>query len=413
MDQLLDLVQGEPPVQGAGPDAAAERPESRPPRRGPLRHADAGGAKGLRGDRREVPGQGRGPGRGPRDPGVGQASGDGAGRVLVDVGPFSLAAAEAPAASLQGDLEVFGLPALLQSLAESSASGTLTLREAKGGAVFASVTLREGKLEEIKRGRLRRRRRLLPALREAHARTVRLRQGRAPGAPGRRPRADPSADPRGHAPLRRVPGAGDPRARHVFLVATAQKPTRAPDREGRQLPAGSLGSASSQGGTPLDFEDAVAADSYRIRRLLAHWVEQGALKTRGKTVALRLAPDRQVLVVDDRVSLADGGQSLDFRPREAVGLVVEERAAAGPRARSAPRRAGRSSAGRADRSRRAPARRARRARDCRRTGRGSPSRNAGACARSCRRRDSRRSSGRCSGLLRPRAAARRTRPSSC
>ena len=46
--------------------------------------------------------------------------------------------ASAPAASLQGDLDVFGLPALLQSLAESSASGTLTLREPKGGAVFAS-----------------------------------------------------------------------------------------------------------------------------------------------------------------------------------------------------------------------------------------------------------------------------------
>ena len=36
------------------------------------------------------------------------------------------------AASLQGDLEVFGLPALLQSLSDSAASGALTLREPKG-----------------------------------------------------------------------------------------------------------------------------------------------------------------------------------------------------------------------------------------------------------------------------------------
>ena len=28
------------------------------------------------------------------------------------------------------------------------------------------------------------------------------------------------------------------------------------------------------------FEKAVASDSYRIRRVLAHWVEQGALKIR-------------------------------------------------------------------------------------------------------------------------------------
>ena len=48
-------------------------------------------------------------------------------------------AADEPAASLQGDLEVFGLPALLQSLADSSASGTLTLRGPKGGDVFAMM----------------------------------------------------------------------------------------------------------------------------------------------------------------------------------------------------------------------------------------------------------------------------------
>ena len=60
-------------------------------------------------------------------------------------------AVEMPAASLQGDLEVFGLPALLQSLAESSASGSLTLKGPKGGDVFATLTMREGKLIEMRR----------------------------------------------------------------------------------------------------------------------------------------------------------------------------------------------------------------------------------------------------------------------
>jgi hypothetical protein len=42
------------------------------------------------------------------------------------------AAQEASTASLQGDLEVFGLPALLQSLSDSAASGVLALRGPKG-----------------------------------------------------------------------------------------------------------------------------------------------------------------------------------------------------------------------------------------------------------------------------------------
>ena len=37
---------------------------------------------------------------------------------------------------------------------------------------------------------------------------------------------------------------------------------------------------ASQGATPLDCEAVVATDSYRIRRVLAHWVERGALKIR-------------------------------------------------------------------------------------------------------------------------------------
>ena len=35
---------------------------------------------------------------------------------------------------------------------------------------------------------------------------------------------------------------------------------------------------ASSGATPAACESSVAADSYRIRRLYAHWVEQGALQ---------------------------------------------------------------------------------------------------------------------------------------
>ena len=66
----------------------------------------------------------------------------------------------------------------------------------------------------------------------------------------------------------------------VRLEATSTRPTPHPnEKDGGFLQA--LWARASQGGTPLEFEDAVAADSYRIRRSLVHWLEQGALKIRG------------------------------------------------------------------------------------------------------------------------------------
>ena len=197
-------------------------------------------------------------------------------------GSFPLVASDAPAASLQGDLDVFGLPALLQSLAESSASGTLTLREAKGGAVFASVTLREGKLEEIKRGRLTGEDAFYQLFEKPTPGQFAFVKGAPPAAPGATPRA---ILPLTLEAMRRYDELQETAALvpdTVFLVATAQKPTAHPaEKDGSFLQA--LWERVRQGGTPLDFESVVASDSYRIRRMLAHWVEQGALKPREKT----------------------------------------------------------------------------------------------------------------------------------
>ena len=51
------------------------------------------------------------------------------------------------------------------------------------------------------------------------------------------------------------------------------------EKDGSFLQA--LWERASRGATPVDCEAAVASDSYRIRRVLAHWLEQGALKIRG------------------------------------------------------------------------------------------------------------------------------------
>ena len=98
--------------------------------------------------------------------------------------------------------------------------------------------------------------------------------------PGITPREVLPADARGHAALRRVPGVWRRSCRtRCSWTPTSTKPSAHPgEKDGTFLQA--LWERASQGGTPEEMEKAVASDSYRIRRVLAHWVEQGALKIR-------------------------------------------------------------------------------------------------------------------------------------
>ena len=195
--------------------------------------------------------------------------------------PDAAPAATSGEASLQGDLEVFGLPSLLQSLAESSASGSLTLRGPKGGEVFGSIVLREGKLIEIRRGRL-----------QGDDAFYQLFERPLPGqfafVKGK-PAAPAAGTTREILPLtleamRRYDEFQEAQALvpdEVRLERTAVAATPPPgEKDGGFLQA--LWERASQGGTPLDCEASVASDSYRIRRTLAHWVEQGSLKLPGK-----------------------------------------------------------------------------------------------------------------------------------
>lgn len=214
----------------------------------------------------------------------GQDAGKAAARVLsgFDKAPAGAEAAPSPepaAASLQGDLEVFGLPALLQSLSDSAASGALTLREPKGGEIFAMLTLREGKLHECSRGHLKGEDAFYQLLEKPTPGQFAFVKGNVPAKPGVTPR---EVLPLTLEAMRRydefqetaalVPDA-------VYLEATSTKPSAHPgEKDGTFLQA--LWERTSRGGTPEDIEKAVASDSYRIRRVLAHWVEQGALKIR-------------------------------------------------------------------------------------------------------------------------------------
>jgi hypothetical protein len=216
----------------------------------------------------------------------GQDAGKAAARVLsgFEKAPVSTAepvlppeAAAAAAASLQGDLEVFGLPALLQSLSDSAASGALTLRDDKAGDIFGMLTLREGKLQECSRGHLKGEDAFYQLLERPTPGQFAFVKGTVPAKPGITPR---EILPLTLEAMRRydefqetavlVPDT-------VHLEATSTKPSAHPgEKDGTFLQA--LWERASQGGTPAEIEKVVASDSYRIRRVLAHWVEQGALK---------------------------------------------------------------------------------------------------------------------------------------
>ncbi|HWZ85426.1 MAG TPA: DUF4388 domain-containing protein, partial [Thermoanaerobaculia bacterium] len=191
------------------------------------------------------------------------------------------AAPDLPAASLQGDLEIFGLPALLQSLAESSASGSLTLKGPKGGDVFASLTLRAGKLSEIRRGHLKGDDAFYQLLERPLPGQFSFVKGSPPETPGVAPR---EILPLTLEAMRRYDEFQESSALvpdTVVLERTKVAATPLPgETDGSFLQA--LWERASQGATPLDCEAAVASDAYRIRRALAHWVEQGALQIRGK-----------------------------------------------------------------------------------------------------------------------------------
>jgi hypothetical protein len=187
------------------------------------------------------------------------------------------AVAEAPA--MAGDFELFGLPILLQNLAESKATAVLALQDAEGrtlgelhvdeGEVVrckvrhlegddalyqlfevpfaAAFTLVKRKPGTLQAGRNMRTSQILPLILEASRRFDELQQACAVVPDGTRLRA---------------------------TAGRKTLPAEDPDLELARMLWGMI----SQGATPEVCENALQADSYRIRRLLAHWLEESALE---------------------------------------------------------------------------------------------------------------------------------------
>ena len=181
--------------------------------------------------------------------------------------------------ALSGELERFGFPALVQDLAGLKLSGTLRLKDSKG-KLFAEIVLRGGAMTSCRSEKL-----------EGEEAFCQLVERPAAGAyifewpPG----SDAGAAPAG-ASLEILNLCREGMRRYdelqqtvalvpddMKLAATAVRPERHPD-EVDGIFVNGLWNLASGGATALECEQSLAADSYRIRRQLAHWVESGALK---------------------------------------------------------------------------------------------------------------------------------------
>ncbi|HVN76495.1 MAG TPA: DUF4388 domain-containing protein [Thermoanaerobaculaceae bacterium] len=184
------------------------------------------------------------------------------------------------AASLSGDLELFGLPTLLQNLSQSTASGVLTITDALGEEI-ATVSLENGKFRDCRSGQLQGEVALFQLIeRPTPASFNFVRRTPAPDGAADEPMKD--LVPLFFEGTRRY----DEFQQACMLVpdyacmrATGTKPTRPPEEEDAAL-VRAIWQRAASGSPALDCEKDIAVDSYRIRRMLAHWVEEGSLEPR-------------------------------------------------------------------------------------------------------------------------------------
>jgi hypothetical protein len=195
-------------------------------------------------------------------------------------GAAAAAARQTPtAATLTGDLDFFGLPSLLQSLADQQATGIVTLTGRHSGQTTGKLLFINGKFADAQVSHLRG----VEALYQLLERPV---TGVFAFVP------NPTVKPKGD--VHEVMGIlfegirrhDEYRQLMLFvpddltLRATTTKPTPDPEEHDPSIIREIWVKASS--GAPLaDWETQVAADGYRIRRLVARWLEEGALQPAG------------------------------------------------------------------------------------------------------------------------------------
>jgi len=183
---------------------------------------------------------------------------------------------ESQTASLIGDLDLFGLPALLQSLSDSAVTGTLKLKRPDGDA-FATIRLEKGQLSFCRNGNL-----------SSEAAFYQLFERPQPGTFEFMRTVETSEQVNQMGPvlplmleaMRRYDEVQQLRAAipdPARLTIKGVQPSPLPEEKDGML-FRDLWTLIKKGNTPLQCESSISVDSYRVRRLIAHWVETGALE---------------------------------------------------------------------------------------------------------------------------------------
>jgi hypothetical protein len=184
---------------------------------------------------------------------------------------------ETQAATLTGDLEFFALPSLMQSLAETQATGIVTLSN-KQGQTSGKLLFLTGKFVDAQTGHLRG----IDAMYQMLERPIAGGFAFVPQPPLNVKTKSEPVDIMGilfegirrHDELRQavilVPD-------DLALQPTSVKPTPDPE-ENDPAVIREVWVKASGGTRVIDWEPQIATDAYRIRRLVMRWLEEGALQ---------------------------------------------------------------------------------------------------------------------------------------
>jgi hypothetical protein len=174
----------------------------------------------------------------------------------------------------QGELDSFGLPSLLHRLSQSRATGTLTLADATGPR--ASLTLDGGRIRRCRHGRLEGEGAVYQLVERPFAGTYSF-QGGAPVVSGPAMSDVTSLIVEGVRRSGELQRANALVPEDASLQATGQSPSPVPDESDYNLVV-ALWEKACSGIPPRQMEADLEVDSFRIRRPLAHWLEEGALR---------------------------------------------------------------------------------------------------------------------------------------
>ncbi|HEU5161653.1 MAG TPA: DUF4388 domain-containing protein, partial [Thermoanaerobaculia bacterium] len=185
---------------------------------------------------------------------------------------------ETASPTLTGDLQFFGLPSLLQSLAESQATGIVTLTGQASRQTAGKILFLRGKFVDAQAAQLRG----ADALYQLLERPV---SGSFSFVPQPSEKVQSRTEPVTVMPLLFEGIRRHDELKQASIVAPDElrlKPTGVkPSADAEETDASLVREVwvKASGGVPVGvWEKEIASDSYRIRRMVARWLEEGALQ---------------------------------------------------------------------------------------------------------------------------------------